>query len=87
MCQVMAFAADLRQQDSKITGITAQLGDSMRLNAELRGQVGAAGVVRILYCTCGFTAVEGEVDDKMMIEQRLAAHRDTCMQLAYMYVA
>ena len=37
--QVMAMASDLRQQDAKVQGLNQQLAESMRINAEMRGQV------------------------------------------------
>ena len=37
--QVMAMASDLRQQDTKVHGLNQQLSESMRINAEMRGQL------------------------------------------------
>ena len=37
--QVMGLTADMRQQDAKVAALNQQLAESMRMNAELRGQV------------------------------------------------
>ncbi len=37
--QVMGMAADMRQQDAKVQGLTQQLSESLRVNAEMRGQM------------------------------------------------
>ena len=35
----MGMASDLRQQDAKVHGLNQQLSESLRLNAEMRGQM------------------------------------------------